>query len=64
MNSESPCIKECNLNDEKMCTSCGRHIEEIRNWKNFSVEDKKSINIKAGLRLKGDVRGLVKLLLA
>ena len=29
---DSPCIACCKLNNEKICTGCYRHIEEIVDW--------------------------------
>jgi hypothetical protein len=29
---DSPCVACCKLNQEKICTGCYRHIEEIVDW--------------------------------
>lgn len=38
MNNEikSPCILECNLNENNICTGCYRHKCEIVTWKNLN----------------------------
>ena len=41
----SPCIGICKLkNNGKLCIACGRSIEEITNWDNFSNKKKKRNN--------------------
>jgi predicted Fe-S protein YdhL (DUF1289 family) len=39
---KSPCIKICKLS-QSICIGCGRNIEEIKNWKEFSDEEKQKI---------------------
>jgi len=29
---DSPCVACCKLNNDKICTGCYRHIEEIVDW--------------------------------
>ncbi|WP_390378414.1 DUF1289 domain-containing protein [Alteromonas sp. MTD1] len=43
MYPESPCIAQCKLNDEDVCIGCKRTIEEIVNWRSFSIEQKKGV---------------------
>ncbi|MCX7343440.1 MAG: DUF1289 domain-containing protein [Proteobacteria bacterium] len=37
---QSPCVRICTLNDDKVCIGCGRNIDEIKNWSAFSDESK------------------------
>jgi predicted Fe-S protein YdhL (DUF1289 family) len=39
---KSPCIRRCCLINN-ICTGCGRTIEEIRNWKSLSEEERNKI---------------------
>jgi predicted Fe-S protein YdhL (DUF1289 family) len=43
MHPESPCIAQCKLNDKDVCIGCKRTIEEIVNWRSFSIEQKKGV---------------------
>ena len=37
----SPCIDKCKLDvDQKYCIACKRTLEERRNWKYYSKEEK------------------------
>lgn len=38
----TPCRNECKLSGG-ICTACGRTIEEIANWMNYSDAEKKRI---------------------
>ena len=48
MYPESPCIAQCKLNDEDVCIGCKRTIEEIVNWRSFSIEQKKGVFTRLG----------------
>ena len=39
---ESPCVKICKL-EYGVCIGCGRSMEEIKNWKNYSDNKRKKI---------------------
>lgn len=41
----SPCISICRFKsyNEKVCIGCGRTQKQIRNWMNYSVEQRKEI---------------------
>lgn len=30
---ESPCVSQCGLGPDNICTGCGRTLDEIRAWK-------------------------------
>lgn len=38
----SPCKKECRIKGV-CCTSCGRHLDDIRMWLTYSEEERISI---------------------
>jgi len=40
---ESPCIRECCLDDNDICLGCFRHIDEIVGWQSRSEQSKKMI---------------------
>ena len=41
---KSPCTGICKLiNNDKLCISCGRSIEEIVNWRNYNNKEKEEI---------------------
>lgn len=49
------CIKKCKLelvNNENICSGCGRTSEEIKNWMNMSDNDKINIKEKSKKRLE------------
>lgn len=37
---ESPCINECELDDEGNCLGCGRTVEEITSWQDMTEEQR------------------------
>lgn len=39
----SPCIKICKLNEDKVCIGCYRTIDEITGWKTFTETEKQSV---------------------
>jgi len=40
---ESPCIRNCCLNEDQTCTGCLRSLDEIKAWSEVSDETKKEI---------------------
>jgi predicted Fe-S protein YdhL (DUF1289 family) len=44
---ESPCIRECILNEDKICTGCHRYISEIVGWSHKSNYEQREIVDKA-----------------
>lgn len=40
---ESPCVRNCTLNKEKVCIGCWRTLDEIMAWGKASEEVKKEI---------------------
>ena len=49
LNFESPCIKNCKLNERtKICEGCGRTIKEIVEWTFMTDEERKGIMKRVG----------------
>ena len=40
---KSPCIKLCKLNDRNECIGCGRSLEQIKNWGNYTDKEREDI---------------------
>ncbi len=36
----SPCVRNCCLNEKDVCLGCFRHINEIIGWQAFTEEEK------------------------
>lgn len=36
----SPCVRNCCLNEEDICLGCFRHINEIIGWQSFTEQEK------------------------
>jgi uncharacterized protein len=52
-NQQSPCLKVCSMDPmHRICSGCGRTIQEIGNWMNFSDIERLAINKKLPERLK------------
>lgn len=49
---ESPCVRNCCLDDEDICLGCGRHIAEIMGWLEAGKTDQELILLKATQRRK------------
>lgn len=47
---ESPCIRNCCLNDDDICVGCGRSLQEITRWSASSDADKQTTLIAADER--------------
>ena len=43
MNSTSPCVALCKLDEDDVCIGCNRTIEEITNWRHYSASQRESI---------------------
>ena len=49
----SPCVGICTINKKtKSCIGCYRTLEEIGNWRNMTLVEKKSVIKKCKERLK------------
>lgn len=40
---ESPCVRNCCLDNKDVCLGCFRHISEITGWGSASTERKKQV---------------------
>lgn len=40
---ESPCVRNCCLNNNDICVGCYRHLDEIMAWQQSSPTEKKQI---------------------
>ena len=41
--TESPCVRNCCLNDDDICLGCFRHMDEIMAWRQLDEASKKAI---------------------
>ena len=50
----SPCIKECRLDSNDICKGCGRTVEQITNWWDFTNQQRDDImnNLELKVRLE------------
>ncbi|WP_296184576.1 DUF1289 domain-containing protein [Pseudomonas sp. UBA1879] len=46
----SPCISVCRLDEQKVCTGCHRHVEDIREWRAATDERRREIVRQADQR--------------
>jgi len=40
---DSPCVDVCELDSDFVCKGCGRTIEEILKWREYTVEQQKAV---------------------
>ena len=40
---QSPCVRNCCLDDDDMCLGCFRYIQEITSWQSFSEQKKQQV---------------------
>lgn len=54
MSVESPCKGICNLDfaTHQVCQACGRSVDDIKNWRVYTNEQKIIANSEALIRLK------------
>ncbi|KFN42562.1 DUF1289 domain-containing protein [Arenimonas oryziterrae] len=50
---DSPCVRNCCLDESDVCLGCGRHIDEILRWQQATAEERTTI-----LGLAADRRAL------
>jgi predicted Fe-S protein YdhL (DUF1289 family) len=41
--TDSPCLRNCCLDDDDICLGCFRHIDEITSWRAYSNEEKQDV---------------------
>lgn len=49
---ESPCVRNCCLDDGDICLGCFRSLQEIRDWSKATSEHKEAILLLADKRKK------------
>lgn len=47
---ESPCVRNCCLDDADVCIGCGRHLQEILRWSQADAAERAAINARAAAR--------------
>lgn len=47
---ESPCIRNCCLDDADVCIGCGRHLQEILGWSEANAGERRAILERAAAR--------------
>lgn len=47
---QSPCVRNCCLDDHDVCLGCGRTLDEIRAWTSLSEPQRRQVLEKAELR--------------
>jgi len=58
---ESPCIRNCCLDDDDICHGCFRHLEEIKQWTLVDDKGKQKILEKTKIRKQARINTLEKL---
>ena len=48
----SPCRRQCQLSERRVCTGCGRTVDEISGWRAMSVQQKQDCVDAAAARLE------------
>ena len=49
---ESPCVRNCCLDEKDICMGCGRHLDEITGWRAADEAEKTLILERAKQRLE------------
>lgn len=49
--TDSPCVRNCCLDEHDVCLGCGRELQEILRWQSASNEDREAIRAAAKHRL-------------
>ena len=47
---ESPCVRNCCLDDADVCLGCGRHLQEILRWQQAGPAERETILARAAER--------------
>ncbi len=59
----SPCIRQCCLDEEDVCLGCGRHLKDILNWTALDTKGKREVLQQAASRTQARDRRLAKLMI-
>lgn len=47
---QSPCVRNCCLDDRDVCLGCGRTLNEIRGWSAMSAAEREAARERAAAR--------------
>lgn len=47
---DSPCVRNCCLDDADVCIGCGRQLQEILRWSQADAAEREAINARAAAR--------------
>lgn len=47
---ESPCVRNCCLDEAEVCIGCGRHLQEILGWSQAARGERRAILVRAAAR--------------
>lgn len=47
---ESPCVRNCCLDEAEVCIGCGRHVQEILAWSAADDREREAILVRAAAR--------------
>ena len=47
---DSPCVRNCCLDDADVCIGCGRHLQEILRWTQADAAERQAIVERAAAR--------------
>ncbi|AWB66946.1 DUF1289 domain-containing protein [Saccharobesus litoralis] len=47
---QSPCVRNCCLNQQDICVGCGRTLQEITHWTQYSTQQQRQIVIACRAR--------------
>ena len=48
--AKSPCVRNCSLDEQRVCRGCYRHLDEIMNWPDASEDIRRDILDRAATR--------------
>lgn len=48
---QSPCVRNCCLDEKDVCVGCGRSLEEIRVWSSLDEGQRRAVLEQARIRL-------------
>uniref|UniRef100_A0A486XJ74 DUF1289 domain-containing protein n=1 Tax=Rheinheimera sp. BAL341 TaxID=1708203 RepID=A0A486XJ74_9GAMM len=57
--ADSPCVRNCCLDQQDICLGCGRHVDEIIEWHNASLSRQAEILQLAQSRMTSRVDSLL-----
>jgi len=40
---DSPCVRNCCLDEDDICVGCFRHVDEIVAWRSYSSQEKQQV---------------------